>query len=143
MNVRTPQLSLDELMVEAGREPVSSLAHEWLKELAHRPAISDELIESRTCFTPNMYARNLVCRTPAFELFVLCRRPGHGSTIHDHAGSLNSIGVHRGELTSRVFVPAAGRLAGTGPVELLAEERVRPGGSTGLDRGGIHQHTGD
>lgn len=69
-----------------------------------------------------------------------------GTRVHDprdHAGSLNGIRGHRGELTSGVFVPAAGRPAGTGPVELLAEELVRPGSSTGLDRGGIHQHTGD
>jgi len=139
MHVSGPHLSLDEFIVEMGREPLSSLTQERLMDLTHRLIVSDELIESRTCFAANTYARNLVCRTPTFELLVLCWRPGHESTIHDHAGSLNAIRVHRGELTSRVFVPAAGRPAGTGPVELLAEERVREGGWTGVDRGGIHQ----
>ena len=129
------RLSLDEFILEMGREPVSSLTHERLMDLTHRLAVSEELIESRTCFAENTYARNLVCRTPAFELLVLCWRPGHESTIHDHAGSLNAISVQRGELTSRLF----GRAAGTGPVELLAEERVKPGGWTGVDRDGIHQ----
>ena len=82
-------------------------------DLTHRLVISDELIESRTCFAANTYARNLVCRTGTFELLVLCWKPGHESTIHDHAGSLNAIRVHRGELTSRIFVPAAGRPVGT------------------------------
>ncbi len=139
MNAHGPHLSLDEFMIEMGREPVSSLTHERLMDLAHRVRLSDGLIASRTCFAANTYARNLVCRTPAFELLVLCWRQGHESTIHDHAGSLNAISVHGGELTSRIFVPAAGRPAGTGPVELLAEERVRPGGWTGVDRHGIHQ----
>jgi cysteine dioxygenase len=139
MDASSPHLNLDEFMVEIGREPASSLTQERLMDLAHRLRLSEELIESRTCFAANTYARNLVCRTSAFELLVLCWRPGHESTIHDHAGSLNAISVHRGELTSRIFVPAAGRPAGTGPVQLLAEERVRSGGWTGVDRAGIHQ----
>ena len=138
MYVSSPHLSLDEFILEMGREPVISLTQERLMDLTHRLIIADELIESRTCFAANTYARNLVCRSADFELLVLCWKPGHESTIHDHAGSLNAVRVHRGELTSRVFVPAAGRPAGAGPVELLAEERVRLGGWTGVDRGGIH-----
>jgi cysteine dioxygenase len=139
MGQSSAQISLDEFMIEMGREPVSSLTHERLMDLTHRLRLSDELVESRTCFAKDHYTRNLVCRTPTFELLVLCWRPGHESTIHDHAGSLNAIRVYRGELTSRIFGPAAGRPAGTGPVELVAEERVKPGGWTGVDRGGIHQ----
>ena len=139
MHVSDPHLSLDEFILEVGREPVSSLTQERLMDFTRRLIISDELIASRTRFAANTYARNLVCRSADFELLVLCWKPGHESTIHDHAGSLNAIKVHRGELTSRVFVPAAGRPAGTGPVGLLAEERVPQGGWTGVDRGGIHQ----
>jgi predicted metal-dependent enzyme (double-stranded beta helix superfamily) len=139
MGQSSAQINLEEFMIEMGREPVSSLTHERLMDLTHRLTISDELIESRTCFAANTYARNLVCRTPSFELLVLCWRPGHESTIHDHAGSLNAIRVYRGELTSRVFVPAAGSPVGTGPVGLVAEERVQEGGWTGVDRDGIHQ----
>ena len=139
MDVGAFQLSLDEFMIEMGREPVSSLTNERLMDLVRRLRLSDELIASRTYFAADNYARNLVCRTPAFELLVLCWKPGHESTIHDHAGSLNAISVHRGELTSRIFGPAVGRPAGSGPVGLLVAERVRPGFWTGVDRGGIHQ----
>jgi cysteine dioxygenase len=95
MGQSSAQISLDEFMIEMGREPVSSLTHERLMDLTRRLAISSELIESRTCFAKDHYARNLVCRTPTFELLVLCWRPGHESTIHDHAGSLNAIRVDR------------------------------------------------
>ena len=139
MDAGTSPLTLEQFILEMGRQPVSLLTEDRLMDLTHRLVISDELIESRTCFAANTYARNLVCRTGTFELLVLCWRPGHESTIHDHAGSLNAIRVHRGELTSRIFVPAAGRPAGSGPVELLAEERVQRGGWTGVARGGIHQ----
>jgi cysteine dioxygenase len=140
MSTGVSHLNLDEFMTEMGREPVSSLTHKRLMDLVHRLRLSDELIESHTCFAEHQYARNLVCRTPAFELLVLCWKPGHESTIHDHAGSLNAISVFRGELTSRVFRPVDGRHVGAGPVEMTGEERVRPGqGWIGVDRGGIHQ----
>ena len=139
MGQSSAQISLDEFILEMGREPVSSRTHERLMDLTRRLAISSELIESRTCFAANTYTRNLLCRSADFELLVLCWKPGHESTIHDHAGSLNAIRVYRGELTSRVFVPAAGSPVGTGPVGLVAEERVQEGGWTGVDRDGIHQ----
>lgn len=139
MSAVSPHLSLEGFLLEMGREPASSLTQERLMDLTQRLRLSDELIESRTCFAPNTYTRNLVCRSAAFELLVLCWKPGHESTIHDHAGSLNAIRVHRGELTSRLFVPAGGSPVGTGPVELVAEEHVRQNGWTGVDRTGVHQ----
>jgi len=139
MDAGTSLLTLEQFIIEKGREPVSSLTHERLMDFAHRVRLSDGLIESRTCFAASSSARNLVCRTPAFELLVLCWKPGRKPTIHDHAGSLNAIRLHRGELTSTIFVPAAGRPAGAGPVELLVEEYVRPSGRTSVDRHGVHQ----
>lgn len=140
------RLSLDEFIVEMGRGRVGDMSHEQLQALVSRLEPPDELIRSCTCFAADAYARNLVCRTPTFELLVLCWKPGQESTIHDHAGSLNAITVNRGALTSRIFVPAAGVPAGSGPVVLDHVDTFRPGqGWTGVGRGGIHQlaNTGD
>ncbi len=129
-----------------GSQPVEQLSHDRLMDLAGRLELSAGLIESHTCFARDKYARNLICRTPSFELLVLCWRPGHVSTIHDHVGSLNAISVHRGTLTSRIFAPAEGMPAGSGPVVLDRTETLRDWqGWTGVDRGGIHQlaNTGD
>jgi len=140
MDLDPPQISLDEFMVEMHREPVSSLTHERHMGLVGRLRLSHGLVESHTRFDEDHYARNLVCRTPSFELLVLCWRPGQVSTIHDHLDSLNAIAIVGGQLTSRTFVPSDGRPPGTGPVEMAGEERVRPGeGWIGVDRGGIHQ----
>lgn len=140
MNASSRHLSLDGFIVEMGREPVSSLTHERLMDLVPRLGLSAALIESRICFSEDQYARNLVCRTPSFELLVLCWKPGHESTIHDHAGSLNAISVFAGELTSRLFQPTNARPAGAGPVEMISEERVRPGQRwLGVERAGIHR----
>jgi predicted metal-dependent enzyme (double-stranded beta helix superfamily) len=140
MDPLPPELTLDQFVVEMSRLPVSELTHERLLDLVDRLRLSDELIESRTRFLDHEYARNLVLRTPQFELLVLCWRPGQHSTIHDHAGALNAIRVRSGELTSRVFRPAAGVAPGGGPVELVSEERVGSGDPlVGVDRGGVHQ----
>jgi len=134
------RLTLERFILEMGRQPVDELTHDRLQRLVHRLDLSGDLIETRTCFAADAYTRNLVCRTPSFELLVLCWRPGHESTIHDHCGSLNAITVHRGALTSRIFAPAPGVPAGSGPVVLDHCDTFKPGGGwTGVDRHGIHQ----
>lgn len=139
MDVSSHRLSLDDFICEMSRKPASSLAHERLLDLAGRLLLSDELVGTRTAFAEDTYARNLVCRTPFFELLVLCWLPGQESTIHDHAGALNAIRVFSGELTSRTFRRPEGEKR-PAPVVQDAEERVRPEGSLlGVDRGGIHQ----
>ena len=140
MDVPQRDLSLDAFIVEMSREPVSSLTHERLMHLAGRLRLSDELVGNRIAFARDTYARNLVCRTPFFELLVLCWRPGQESTIHDHAGALNAIRVFSGELTSRTFSRTSGASSGAGPVAQDGEERVpQDARMVGLDRDGIHQ----
>ncbi len=134
------ELSLEQFVLEMGRVPVHDLEHARFLDVVERLRLSDELIESRIRFSDDEYARNLVLRTPQFELLVLCWQPGQHSTIHDHAGSLNAIRVRSGELTSRTFRPVAGAAAGAGPVELVSEDRIGPGQPLiGVDRNGIHQ----
>lgn len=133
-------LSLDDFIVEMSREPVCALTHERLMHLAGRLRLSDALVAGSVVFARDTYARNLVCRTPSFELLVLCWRPGQESTIHDHAGALNAIRVFSGELTSRTFSRISGASAGIGPVVQDGEECVPSDGHVvGLDRNGIHQ----
>ena len=140
MDAPSRDLSLDDFICEMSREPVSSLTHERLMDLAGRLHLSDELVGNRSAFSTATYARNLVCRTPFFELLVLCWRPGQESTIHDHAGALNAIRVFSGELTSRTFRRTRGSASKAGPVTQADEERVPAGARmVGLDRDGIHQ----
>jgi predicted metal-dependent enzyme (double-stranded beta helix superfamily) len=140
MDAPSHDLSLDDFICEMSREPVSSLTHERFIDLVGRLRLSGDLIGNRIAFARDTYSRNLVCRTPFFELLVLCWRPGQESTIHDHAGSLNAIGVRSGELTSRLFLPAEGVTPGSGPVEMTSEDRLGPDDDPiGVDRGGIHQ----
>jgi cysteine dioxygenase len=134
------ELTLDRFVLEMARVRSDELRHEQFLDMVRRLQLRDDLIGIRTRYLDDEYARNLVLRSPHFELLVLCWRSGQASTVHDHAGSLNAISVHTGELTSRVFRPAAGAAPGSGPVELISEDLVRTGDPLlGVDRGGIHQ----
>ena len=135
------ELSLEAFVLLMSRDGAGDLTHEQLMDRVGRLRLSDELLAARTRFASDDYARNLVVRTIEFELLVLCWRRDQHSTIHDHDGSLNAISVHRGELTSRLYSPAAGMAPrATGPVTLIDEQRMRPGqGLAGIGRKGIHE----
>ena len=120
-------------------------------ELALGLDLDDALVGAHVSFCDDHYARNLVCRTPAFELLVLCWKPDQGSTIHDHAGSLNVTRVYSGDLTSCTFRRRGGGRGVTdvggaatgelprGPVDLIDERVLAGAGSAAVDRGEIHQ----
>ena len=49
-------------------------------------------------FQDDRYTRNLVRRTPLFDVIVLCWRPGHITPIHNHDGQRGWVRVVRGAL---------------------------------------------
>jgi predicted metal-dependent enzyme (double-stranded beta helix superfamily) len=144
-------LSLERFMLETSRLDTSVVPQQEFNELALRLDLDDALIGAHVRYCDARYARNLICRTPAFELLVLCWRPGQASTIHDHAGCLNVTRVYSGELTSRVFrrrdggpgvATVGGAETGTlpaGPVDLVDEQVLAGPGAATVDRGEIHQ----
>jgi predicted metal-dependent enzyme (double-stranded beta helix superfamily) len=139
-SLKPAHLSLDDFVLEMAHIPSRELTMASLKELVGHLDLRDELIQEHIHFVPNGYARNLVCRTPRFDMLVLCWKPGQVTTIHDHAGSLNVTRVFDGELTSRLFDdrerPGPGRCL----VKLKSEERLSgKGGFSCVDHGEIHQ----
>jgi cysteine dioxygenase len=51
-------------------------------------------------FTANRYARNLVKKTPEYEVLVLCWRAGQRSPIHDHGSSICAVYTVDGKLSA-------------------------------------------
>ncbi len=144
-------LSFERFILETSRADTATMAQAEFAALALRLDLDDALIGAHVRYCDERYARNLVCRTTAFELLVLCWKPGQASTIHDHAGCLNVTRVYSGELTSRVFrrrdggsgVAAAGGAESEelprGPVDLVDEQVLAGSGVAAVDRGEIHQ----
>lgn len=76
-----------------------------LKALLDEVEITLEDVCDHAEFAGDCYARNLVSRSPHYELLVLCWRSGQRSVIHDHAGSVCGFKVLRGTATETTFVP--------------------------------------
>ena len=83
--------------------PYADLRLEQLRDWMADLQLSKPLFERHLSFSDRTYQRKLLCRTPRFDLLLLCWQPGQSSTIHDHADSLNVTRVYRGVLTSRSF----------------------------------------
>jgi cysteine dioxygenase len=54
-------------------------------------------------FRPGTYVRTRVIRNEHVEMLVLCWRPGHYTSIHDHNGSYSSIRVLTGEMHETIY----------------------------------------
>jgi cysteine dioxygenase len=130
----TASLSLDDYLLAMAQTRIAGMKRAEFVGLTGRLRLDPALVERNIAFSHDAYARNFVCRTPQFELLVLCWEPGHKTTVHDHAGSLNFIRVHSGELTSRLFEKGPGS-----GLTVASEERLSPEGHTSVDRPQIHQ----
>jgi predicted metal-dependent enzyme (double-stranded beta helix superfamily) len=131
--------SLDDFVAAMAHLSVENLTIGILHQLAGDLDVRDDLIREHIHFTSDCYTRNLVCRTPRFDMLVLCWKPGHVTTIHDHAGSLNVTRVLQGRLTSRLFVPGGRPTPDRCLVRLASEETLGPGDFSLVDRAEIHQ----
>ncbi|MFL6231492.1 MAG: cysteine dioxygenase [Pyrinomonadaceae bacterium] len=54
-------------------------------------------------FRPGTYFRTRVIKNEFVEMLVLCWRPGHYTSIHDHNGSYSSIRVLTGEMHETLY----------------------------------------
>lgn len=59
---------------------------------------SDEDLASYIFFKEDHYTRNLIYKTDAFEVLLLCWSPGHSSPIHGHEGEKCWMQVEQGQL---------------------------------------------
>jgi cysteine dioxygenase len=133
------RISLDDFVFEMMRIPTKDLRLPQLEDLVTRLDVRDELISEHVHFAADCYARNLLCRTPRFDMLVLCWRPGQVTTIHDHAGSLNVTRVFHGALTSRMFEKYDRPGPGRALVRLTHEEQLEDNDRSLVDFGEIHQ----
>lgn len=139
MNFLTTRLAIDDFILEMMRIPSSHLQPSQLENWVSRLDVNDDLIQHHICFCDRGYTRNLVCRTPRFDMVILCWEPGQVSTIHDHAGSLNVTRIYSGTLTSRFFQVYDKTLTRRSPCQVAREEQFGTDLLVCVDRHEIHQ----
>ncbi|MCI0586650.1 MAG: cysteine dioxygenase family protein [Planctomycetes bacterium] len=135
----TGRITLDQFIFEMMHVPARELSLANLKDLFGRLDLKDALVSEHVHFTGDTYSRNLLCRTPRFDMLVLCWKPGQVTTIHDHAGSLNVTRIFEGDLTSRLFEEAGRPSPGRVLVRQAAEDRLGKGDFACVDWDEIHQ----
>ena len=102
----------------------------WLGEVS----VGAEELRPYVQFRPGTYVRTRVLKNEHAELLVLCWRPGHYTSIHDHNGSYSAIRVVSGLMHETLydFDEQAG-------LRLTASREWRPGRITTADIPDIHR----
>jgi cysteine dioxygenase len=85
-------------------------------------------------FRPGTYVRTRVLKNEHAELLVLCWRPGHYTSIHDHNGSYSAIRVVTGLMHETLY-----DYDETRGLRLTASHEWRPGRITTADIPDIHR----
>lgn len=74
-----------------------------LQSLLDRAEVGDAELRPYVKFRPGTYVRTRVLRNEHAELLVLCWKPGHYTSIHDHNGSYSVIRVLRGRMRETLY----------------------------------------
>ena len=90
---------LAEKIARLEANPTFDELQNWLANVRVR----GEELEPYVKFRPGTYVRTRVIRNAHVELLVLCWRPGHYTSIHDHNGSYSSIRVLSGEMHETLY----------------------------------------
>ncbi len=92
----------------------------------------EELVQACK-FSDVTYARNLLSKSPWYELLIICWRYGQCSPIHDHDQSVGGVRVVDGVATETRY-----REVGPGAVEPIGRGECKAGGVCVVERDDIH-----
>jgi cysteine dioxygenase len=81
------------------RDPEGGPVLEYLRE----HPVTLESLKPYLHFLETTYTRNLIYRTPLFELLSLCWEPGHKSSIHNHRGQRCWMAIAQGRMLVQNF----------------------------------------
>ncbi len=96
---------------------------ETLRRLLALSGLTRRDLAPHVRFLDEHYARNIVSKSPHYEMVCVCWRPGQATPVHDHRGSSCAFLVVEGEAVEKVYGHAVD--GALGPLE---GEHVRPTG---------------
>jgi cysteine dioxygenase len=115
------KLSLKDLVETL--ETDSSVSPARMQDMLERLVVTTAEVQNHARFSDQRYARNLVHKTAAFEIMIMCWHAGQRSSIHDHAGSLGGLKILQGALTESLFEKAPnGMIKSLSSVDYRVEE---------------------
>lgn len=107
---------------------------ERIRDYVRQNPVAPESIERYTLWDKQHYTRNLIDRSPLYELIAICWEPGHISAIHNHEGQNCWMSVPIGRLKVQNYrVIAEDPQAGTCDLAEDNVEWIEPGNPCAVD----------
>ncbi len=137
MTLRT-LTSLAGLVRELRALDPAAATRERVSELVARAPVDPAELAPHVAIDDERYTRNLVDRSPLFDVIVLCWRAGHATPVHNHSGQRGWVRVLSGALEETAYVPAGARSsAGASPCELVQRVRLAESGRAVAEAGAL------
>jgi cysteine dioxygenase len=137
------RLDFDALVQQLERLPGDTLSPARVGRMLSDVALHPHALAPFLWFRPRGYARNVVHRTPRFEVMVLCWEEGACSPVHDHAGQDCWLRVEHGALGLDDYRLVEGGAGEAGYARLLQEHGAHVGWPGTVDRrsaeAGVHR----
>jgi len=85
MTTAVHTVSIEELVAGLRQYPEAAFdGTETIRRFLQQTPVSAESLTSYLCWSPQHYTRNLIDRTPLYELMAICWEVGQASSIHNH-----------------------------------------------------------
>ena len=107
MNTRTGTSPLGDLLRSLDGLGPEDVTQDSVSAMLSAVEATDRALAPFLDFRDDRYTRNLVRRTPLFDVIVLCWRPGHVTPIHNHDGQRGWVRVVRGALEEVAYETTA------------------------------------
>jgi len=93
-----PGLGISALVEKINKLSFEGFPVDKILKLLSKSEMLPELLEPYTFFSDVRYTRNLIHKSPDFELLLLCWKPGQYSPAHGHEGQKCWMRVEKGQL---------------------------------------------
>lgn len=96
-------LNIDDFAKRLSSIPERDFTHQNVLDYVRQNRVDVKSLQPYLYFSREHYTRNLVCRTPLFELIAICWEPGQRSAIHNHRGQRCWMGMAYGKVQVHNF----------------------------------------
>ena len=95
-NIAEPGIAISEFIEKINKLSYYNFPDDEVLKFLRKNPLSRDFLEPYLFFSDVRYTRNLIHKTPGFELLILCWKPGQHTTIHDHGGQRCWMRVEQG-----------------------------------------------
>src|SRR5258708_20729896 len=99
-------VTIDEFAAGLAAIPEEGFTHHGVLDYLRDHRVNPATLHPYLYFCSEKYTRNLILRTPLFELIAICWDVGQVSSIHNHRGQSCLLAIDNGEVKMQYFTLA-------------------------------------